>query len=75
MAILPVHVVPDWYRALVPQTGGQPTPAWDVQTHLDFMFNNNISHSVVAISAPGSGVYLGNEAYSIVGSSGNPIQT
>jgi hypothetical protein len=32
-----VHAVPDWYHALVPLTGGSPTPAWDVATHLAFM--------------------------------------
>ena len=32
-----VHAVPDWYRTLVPVTGGSPTPGWDVGTHLAFM--------------------------------------
>ncbi|EKG14261.1 Amidohydrolase 2 [Macrophomina phaseolina MS6] len=60
-----VHAVPDWYRELVPITGQNPTPAWDIQTHLAFMANNSIKHSIVAISSPGSGVYPGDEASAV----------
>ncbi|RDW75022.1 hypothetical protein BP6252_06164 [Coleophoma cylindrospora] len=60
-----VHVVPDWYRVLTPNTGGSPTPAWDIQSHLEFMASNDIGHSIVSISTPGSGVFLGNETASI----------
>ncbi|KAG8926126.1 hypothetical protein FRC03_008487 [Tulasnella sp. 419] len=59
-----VHVIPDWYRALVPTTGGNPTPAWDVASHLQFMSTNGIGRSILAISAPGSSVYPGNQIIS-----------
>jgi len=32
--------VPDWYRAMVPLIGGNPTPEWDIEGHLTFMIEN-----------------------------------
>jgi len=52
-----VHIVPDWYHALVPTTGGSPTPSWDARSHFDFMASNGIKHGIVSISAPGTGIY------------------
>ncbi|KAK5012160.1 hypothetical protein LTR60_004527 [Cryomyces antarcticus] len=60
-----VHLVPDWYRALVPVTGGNPTPEWDVQSHLQFMADNGIRHSFASVSSPGSGAYPGDETKSV----------
>lgn len=60
-----VHAIPDFYYALVPDTGGRPTPPWDVATHLQFMANHSISHAVLSISTPGSNVFLGNQTLSI----------
>ncbi|MCJ1224879.1 hypothetical protein MMC12_001526 [Toensbergia leucococca] len=60
-----VHVVPDWYRAIVPTTGGNPTPEWDLESHLSFMATYGIKHDIISISSPGSGVYLGNETASV----------
>ncbi|TKA62424.1 hypothetical protein B0A49_07865 [Cryomyces minteri] len=60
-----VHLVPDWYRALVPVTGGNPTPEWDVQSHLQFMADNSIRHSFASVSSPGSGAYPGDETKSV----------
>ena len=59
------HCVPDWYRAIVPRTGGNPTPSWNVTAHLDFMASENISHAVLAFSSPGANVYPGNKAATI----------
>lgn len=59
-----VHVVPDWYHALVPLSGGSPTPSWDLPSHFKFMASNNIGHDIISISTPGSGVYPDNEALS-----------
>lgn len=59
-----VHVIPDWYRALVPLSGGFPTPPWTLASHLQFMATNDIGHDIISISTPGSGVYPGNEAFS-----------
>ncbi|KAJ6192655.1 hypothetical protein J3E72DRAFT_389601 [Bipolaris maydis] len=59
------HCVPDWYRAIVPRTGGNPTPSWNVTGHLDFMASQSISQAVLAFSAPGANVYPGNQAATI----------
>ncbi|KAK5688605.1 hypothetical protein LTS10_000583 [Elasticomyces elasticus] len=58
------HIVPPWYRAIVPTTGQSPTPDWTLETHLSFMVNNSIGHSVLSVSSPGSVVYPGSEAKS-----------
>lgn len=57
--------MPDFYRTLVPLTGDFPTPAWDLETHLNFMANHEVSRSILSISTPGSVVYPGNAAYSV----------
>jgi predicted TIM-barrel fold metal-dependent hydrolase len=57
--------VPDWYRAIVPKTGGNPTPSWNISSHLDFMTSQGISRAVLAFSAPGANVYQGNQAATI----------
>ncbi|KAF5849414.1 hypothetical protein GGP41_006398 [Bipolaris sorokiniana] len=59
------HCVPDWYRAIVPRTGGNPTPSWNVTGHLDFMASQSISQAVLAFSAPGANVYPGDQAATI----------
>ncbi|KAK3066554.1 hypothetical protein LTR53_017046 [Teratosphaeriaceae sp. CCFEE 6253] len=59
------HVVPSWYRTLVPLTGQVPTPNWTLESHLGFMANNSIGHSVLSMSSPGSVLYPGQEAKSI----------
>ncbi|KAJ3505590.1 hypothetical protein NMY22_g17531 [Coprinellus aureogranulatus] len=60
------HIVPDWYRAIVPYTGGlqngnaggSPMPTWNITAHLEFMTSFGISHSVVGFSSPGANAYL-----------------
>lgn len=59
------HCVPDWYRMIVPKTGGNPTPAWNVTGHLDFMSSQGISRAVLAFSSPGANVHQGNQAATI----------
>ncbi|KAK3639527.1 hypothetical protein LTR22_017389 [Elasticomyces elasticus] len=58
------HIIPPWYRAIVPTTGQSPTPNWTLKTHLSFIVNNSIGHSVLSVLSPGSVVYLGLEAKS-----------
>ncbi|OIW30329.1 hypothetical protein CONLIGDRAFT_661675 [Coniochaeta ligniaria NRRL 30616] len=58
-----VHVVPDFYRRLAPNTAGLPTPSWDVAGHLQAMMRFKVSHGVVSISLPGANVFQGNQAY------------
>jgi predicted TIM-barrel fold metal-dependent hydrolase len=59
------HCVPDWYRTLVPRTGGNPTPSWNLTSHLSFMASQGISQSIIAFSSPGANVYPGNTAATI----------
>jgi 6-methylsalicylate decarboxylase len=59
------HVVPDWYKVLVPTTGGNPTPQWNVSSYLAFMDTQGISHSIFAFSAPGSNVYFGQREITV----------
>ncbi|KAK3400897.1 hypothetical protein B0T20DRAFT_154772 [Sordaria brevicollis] len=60
-----VHAVPSFYYALVPLTGGSPTPEWSVHEHLQFMADNDISRGIISMSAPGATVFYGNEAYTV----------
>ncbi|KAG6828229.1 hypothetical protein H0H92_008727, partial [Tricholoma furcatifolium] len=55
------HVVPSWYRALVPTSGGNPTPTWDLPSYLAFMASEGIDYSVFSFSAPAANVFPGNE--------------
>jgi predicted TIM-barrel fold metal-dependent hydrolase len=59
------HCVPDWYRSIVPKTGGNPTPSWNVSGHLSFMESEGISRAVLAFSAPGANVYPENQAATV----------
>ncbi|KAH7091364.1 hypothetical protein FB567DRAFT_272626 [Paraphoma chrysanthemicola] len=59
------HVVPSWYRTLVPVTGGTPTPTWTVEAHFALMASLKIRRSIVSISAPGSTAFAGDSAKSI----------
>lgn len=59
------HCVPDWYRTIVPTTGGNPTPSWNLTGHLDFMAGQGISRAILAFSSPGANVYPGNYAATI----------
>jgi 6-methylsalicylate decarboxylase len=59
------HVVPSWFKALVPITGGNPTPDWDLDSYLDFMAAQGISRSVFSFSAPGANVYQGQKGLTV----------
>ncbi|KAI9855708.1 MAG: hypothetical protein M1813_009670 [Trichoglossum hirsutum] len=56
-----VHAVPDWYRELAPTAAGNPTPEWDVLSHLRFMADNRIGHSVLCVSTPQANLFPGDE--------------
>ncbi|KAF8884824.1 hypothetical protein BD779DRAFT_1612068 [Infundibulicybe gibba] len=55
------HVVPSWYKSLVPITGGNPTPNWTLDGHLAFMEAQGIKRSIIAFSAPGPNVFQGQK--------------
>ncbi|KAG6865411.1 hypothetical protein C0991_002905 [Blastosporella zonata] len=59
------HVVPSWYQALVPVTGGNPTPSWDINSYLAFMASEGIARSVFSFSAPAANVFQGQELLTI----------
>jgi len=59
------HLVPDWYRQLVPLTGGNPTPSWNLTAQEAHMASLGITHSILAISAPGANVFPGNKAQTV----------
>ncbi|KAH0565733.1 hypothetical protein GP486_000875 [Trichoglossum hirsutum] len=56
-----VHAVPGWYRTLAPTAAGNPTPKWDVQSHLRFMADNRIAHSMLCVSTPQANLFPGEE--------------
>ncbi|KAF9078519.1 hypothetical protein BDP27DRAFT_1281174 [Rhodocollybia butyracea] len=56
------HLVPDWYRSLVPVTGGNPTPQWNISSTFSFMESEDIGRSVLSFSSPGAAVFPGNRA-------------
>ncbi|CAD0106251.1 unnamed protein product, partial [Aureobasidium uvarum] len=56
------HVVPTWYHALVPTTGQSPTPNWTLEAQFSMMQTVGIHKSILSISAPGSTVYVDDEA-------------
>jgi predicted TIM-barrel fold metal-dependent hydrolase len=57
--------VPSWYSALVPTSGGSPTPAWNMTQQLAFMASEGISRSVIAFSTPGANVFRGDQLATI----------
>ncbi|KAF5369173.1 hypothetical protein D9615_009958 [Tricholomella constricta] len=59
------HVVPSWYQALVPVTGGNPTPTWDINSYLSFMASQGVARSVFSFSAPGPNVFQGSKGLTI----------
>lgn len=65
LSTMAAHCVPDWYRSIVPLTGGNPTPQWNISGHLSFMSAQGISRAVLAFSSPGATVYPGDEGATI----------
>ncbi|KAH6912814.1 hypothetical protein BKA70DRAFT_1265086 [Coprinopsis sp. MPI-PUGE-AT-0042] len=59
------HAVPAWYKSMVPTTGGNPTPDWTLEGHLEFMNTQGIQRSVIGISAPGANVYRGEKGLTV----------
>jgi len=59
------HVVPSWYKALVPVTGGNPTPDWSLSSQLSFMTSQGTGHAVLSFSAPGPNVFKGNKVLTV----------
>ncbi|KAB5575551.1 hypothetical protein GE09DRAFT_1092464 [Coniochaeta sp. 2T2.1] len=47
-----VHVVPDFFRRLVPVAAGIPTPSWNVSAHLQAMANFKVAHGILVRTHP-----------------------
>ncbi|KAJ2919817.1 hypothetical protein MD484_g579, partial [Candolleomyces efflorescens] len=59
------HAVPDWFKSMVPTTGGNPTPVWTIADHVTFMNNQGIDKAIIAVSAPGASVYPGQKGLTV----------
>ncbi|KAF5371793.1 hypothetical protein D9758_003524 [Tetrapyrgos nigripes] len=59
------HVVPDWYRAIQPTTGGNPTPSWDLTNWLSFLDTEGIGRAIFSFSAPSANVFPTNKTLTI----------
>lgn len=46
------HPVPSWFRDLQPLAAGRETPSWDPLSHLKFMSQHDITHSILCVSTP-----------------------
>jgi hypothetical protein len=53
-----VSPIPDWFRALELNAAGRATPSWNVSSHLKFMSEHHIDHSVLCISTPQANAFL-----------------
>ncbi|KAG8990866.1 hypothetical protein FRB90_001590 [Tulasnella sp. 427] len=56
------HFVFPWYKALVPTTGGNPTPDWTLEDHMNFASGLSITKTILGSSTPQANVYFGNQA-------------
>ncbi|KAG8990849.1 hypothetical protein FRB90_001599 [Tulasnella sp. 427] len=59
------HFVFPWYKDLVPTTGGNPTPDWTIQDHLNFASGLSITKTILGSSTPQANVYMGNQALTV----------
>ena len=50
--------IPDWFRALELNAAGRATPSWNVSSHLKFMSEHHIAHSVLCVSTPQADAFL-----------------
>ncbi|KAF1964307.1 amidohydrolase 2 [Bimuria novae-zelandiae CBS 107.79] len=59
------HPVPSWFRSLQPFSAGRETPSWDPLSHLKFMDEHNITHSVLCVSTPQANAFPDDRAKTI----------
>ncbi|KAG8943438.1 hypothetical protein FRC04_002903 [Tulasnella sp. 424] len=55
------HLVFPWYKALVPTTGGSPTPDWTLEDHMSFNSGLSITKTILGNSAPQANVFFGQK--------------
>lgn len=59
------HPVPSWFRTLQPLAAGRETPFWDPLSHLQFMSQHSIAHSVLCISTPQANAFPDDKAKTV----------
>ena len=59
------HPVPSWFRTLQPLAGGRETPSWDPLSHLKFMDEHNIAHSILCVSTPQANAFPDDRAKTV----------
>lgn len=59
------HPVPSWFRSLQPLSAGRETPSWDPLSHLKFMDEHDIAHSVLCVSTPQANAFPDDRAKTI----------
>ncbi|KAL1797015.1 hypothetical protein ACET3X_005555 [Alternaria dauci] len=52
------HPIPDWFRALELNAAGRATPSWNISSHLRFMSDHHIAHSILCVSTPQANAFL-----------------
>ncbi|KAF1952720.1 amidohydrolase 2 [Byssothecium circinans] len=56
------HPIPPWFRTLQPLAAGRETPTWDLSSHLNFMAQHSIKHSILCISTPQANAFPDDKA-------------
>jgi predicted TIM-barrel fold metal-dependent hydrolase len=56
------HPIPNWFRTLQPLAAGRETPSWDPLSHLQFMTQQDIAHSVLCVSTPQANAFPDDQA-------------
>ena len=59
------HPVPSWFRSLQPLSAGRETPSWDPISHLKFMDEQKITHSIVCVSTPQANAFPDNREMTV----------
>lgn len=59
------HPVPSWFRALQPLSAGRETPSWDPLSHLQFMDQHSIAHSILCVSTPQANAFPDDKAKTV----------
>ncbi|KAJ4358723.1 uncharacterized protein N0V89_003307 [Didymosphaeria variabile] len=59
------HPVPSWFRSLQPLSAGRETPSWDPLSHLHFMEEHSIAHSILCVSTPQANAFPDDNAKTV----------
>ncbi|KAF2679423.1 hypothetical protein K458DRAFT_314196 [Lentithecium fluviatile CBS 122367] len=59
------HPIPSWFRTLQPLAAGRETPTWDPLSHLQFMSEHSIMHSILCVSTPQANAFPSDKAKTV----------